>query len=105
MSDLLTWFEALEHMYREALEKEFDIAIIGCGAYGFPLAAMLKKAGKMTIHMGGATQSLFGIKCKRFDEAPDYSHIRQFYNTSWTYPNESETPFDSNKVEGGCYWK
>ena len=55
--------------------------------------------------MGGATQSLFGIKCKRFDEAPDYSHIRQFYNTSWTYPNESETPFDSNKVEGGCYWK
>lgn len=99
-----TWFEALEYMYKEALKYEFDIAIIGCGAYGFPLAAMLKKAGKSVIHMGGATQSLFGIKCKRFDEANDYNNIRRFYNDHWTYPSKEETPSNKKSVENGCYW-
>ena len=56
-----TWFEALDYMYEEAMKIDFDIAIIGCGAYGIPLAAMLKKAGKHAIHLVGATQLLFGI--------------------------------------------
>lgn len=54
------WFEALEHMYSEAMKEDFDVAIIGCGAYGFPLAAKIKKAGKIGIHLGGAAQLLFG---------------------------------------------
>ncbi|MFT4305092.1 MAG: hypothetical protein ACMXX8_03285, partial [Candidatus Woesearchaeota archaeon] len=33
------WFEALEYMKSEINEIDFDIAIIGCGAYGLPLAA------------------------------------------------------------------
>lgn len=40
------WFDALDWMEQEAISKEFDVAIIGCGAYGFPLAARLKKHGK-----------------------------------------------------------
>ena len=40
------WFEALEWMFEEAMKLDFDVAIIGCGAYGFPLAAKLRKAGK-----------------------------------------------------------
>ena len=36
-----TWFEALEWMYQEAMKIDFDVAIIGCGAYGMPLAATL----------------------------------------------------------------
>ena len=55
------WFEALLWMEDEAMKKEFDIALIGCGAYGFPLAARLKKQGKKAIHLGGALQILFGI--------------------------------------------
>lgn len=43
----------------EALKFDFDVAIIGCEAYGFPLAARLKRAGKIVVHMGGATQILF----------------------------------------------
>ena len=38
-----TWFEALEYMFEETMKIDFDIAIIGCGAYGMPLAAKLKK--------------------------------------------------------------
>ena len=95
------WFEALNWMYEEAMKLDFDVAIIGCGAYGFPLAAMLKRAGKQAIHMGGATQLLFGIKGKRWDEMPQVS---KWYNDAWVRPNEEEQPKRKELVEEGCYW-
>ena len=95
------WFEALEWMYQEAMKIDFDIAIIGCGAYGFPLAARIKKAGKQAVHMGGATQILFGIKGKRWDKHPV---IGKLYNEFWVRPDESETPQSAKKIEQGCYW-
>ncbi len=99
-----TWFDALNWMYEEALKKDFDVAIIGCGAYGFPLAAKLKMAGKQAIHLGGATQIMFGIKGKRWDEVKSYQYIRELYNDNWIYPGEEEKPMRANTVEGGCYW-
>lgn len=95
------WFEALNYMYEEAMKKDFDIAIIGCGAYGMPLAAKLKIAGKQAIHMGGVTQLLFGIKGKRWVESP---MVKLNFNEAWVYPTESETPRGSQKVENNCYW-
>lgn len=56
-----TWFEALDYMTRECEKLDFDIAILGCGAYGFPLAARIKNMGKIALHMGGVTQILFGV--------------------------------------------
>ena len=98
------WFEALDYMYQEAMKIDFDIAIIGCGAYGMPLAAKIKQAGKQTIHLGGATQLLFGIKGKRWVE--DYpTKIATLFNDAWVYPDESEIPRAAKVVEGGCYWK
>ncbi len=93
------WFEALEYMYQEALRIDFDVAIIGCGAYGMPLAAKLKKAGKKAIHLGGVTQCLFGIKGKRWLNNPNIP-----MNEYWVFPSEDETPAGASKVEGGCYW-
>ena len=99
-----TWFEALEYMYKEALKIDFDVAIIGCGAYGMPLAAKLKQAGKQTIHLGGATQLLFGIKGRRWEE--NYpSKIARCFNDAWVYPLDSEKPKNGGTVEQGCYWK
>lgn len=99
-----TWFDALEYMYKEALKIDFDIVIIGCGAYGMPLAAKLKGAGKQAIHLGGATQLLFGIKGRRWEE--NYpSKIATFFNEHWVYPNKEETPQNAKVVERGCYWK
>ena len=95
------WFEALDWMYTEAVKIDFDTAIIGCGAYGFPLAAKLKAAGKQAFHMGGATQLLFGIKGGRWDNHPV---IGRLYNEHWVRPAESERPRSANIVEGGCYW-
>lgn len=95
------WFEALDYMYEEAIKLNFDIALIGCGAYGFPLAAKLKDAGKMAVHIGGALQLLFGIKGKRWDE---HEIISKMYNDYWVRPNEKDRMKQAEKVEGGCYW-
>jgi len=95
------WFEALEYMYDEAMKRDFDIALIGCGAYGFPLAAKIKKAGKQAIHMGGSLQILFGIKGKRWD---NHEIIGRMYNEAWVRPGEKDIPQKKEIVEGGCYW-
>lgn len=43
---------------------EYDVCLIGCGAYGFPLAAHAKRTGHKAIHLGGSLQLLFGIAGK-----------------------------------------
>lgn len=96
-----TWFDALEYMYKECMKEDFDVAIIGCGAYGFPLAAKLKKAGKIAVHMGGSTQLLFGIKGKRWD---NNDRISGMYNKYWVRPNDNERPKKLSEIEEGCYW-
>lgn len=95
------WFEALDFMKKEIDSKDFDIAIIGCGAYGFPLAAHVKRMGKKAIHMGGPTQMLFGIKGKRWEENEKFETI---INDYFVNPTNQDIPKDFNKVEGGCYW-
>lgn len=95
------WFEALDYMYGEAMCTDFDVALVGCGAYGFPLAARLKQAGKIAIHMGGVTQVLFGIKGKRWDLYPD---AHRLYNEHWVRPSPDEMPGNAQAVEDGCYW-
>jgi hypothetical protein len=57
-----TWFDAYEHMCAEISGIDFDVALLGCGAYGLPLAAHVKRLGKKSVHLGGALQILFGIK-------------------------------------------
>lgn len=91
------WFEALEHMEREIASKDFDIALIGCGAYGFCLAAAIKRMGKKAVHIGGPLQLYFGIKGKRWDNMG-------MYNEHWVSPNKNERPANLTKVEDGCYW-
>ncbi|SEG16002.1 hypothetical protein SAMN02910276_02026 [Butyrivibrio sp. Su6] len=98
-----TWFDALDYMYQEAMKRDFDVAIIGCGAYGMPLAAMIKKAGRKAIHMGGVTQCLFGIKGKRWINSPIDKKIP--INENWIFPSENETPEGARNVEDACYWK
>jgi hypothetical protein len=95
------WFEALYDMQEKIAKIEFDVAIIGCGAYGFPLASFIKDQGKQAIHMGGATQILFGIKGQRWDSREFYASL---YNEYWVRPSEDETPKNFQNVEAGCYW-
>lgn len=95
------WVEALYYMKDQCQNHEFDVAIIGAGAYGLPLAAHIKTMGKQAIQMSGATQILFGIKGKRWDSHPV---ISGFYNEFWIRPSENEKPPEIGRVEGGSYW-
>lgn len=97
-----TWFEALEHMCREIDKIDFDIALIGAGAYGMPLAAHVKRMGRKAVHMGGITQLLFGIKGGRWDHIPKYAKC--LYNTHWSHPLPEDRPNNYQTVENGSYW-
>ena len=105
-SSFKDWFEALTYMQAEMDKIEYDICLIGCGAYGFPLAAHAKRRGKKAVHLGGALQLLFGIRGKRW-ENPNLNenyNIASYMNESWTRPREEEKPHLADNVEGGCYW-
>jgi len=95
------WFQALEWMKSEIDKRDFDIAIIGCGAYGFPLAAHVKQIGKKAVHMGGAVQYLFGIQSNASENNKD---IVDMINGYWVRPSQAETPRGVEKVENSRYW-
>ncbi len=95
------WFEALDYMTEQVNNYSFDVAIIGCRAYGFPLASRIKNMGKVAIHLGGETQILFEIKGKRWDNHP---FISKLYNENWVRPVDIDRIKNSDIIENGCYW-
>lgn len=101
-SRFCTWFDALNYMVEECKKIDFDIALIGCGAYGFLLANEIKKMGKAAIQSCGCTQMLFGVLGKRWTE--DSVLMSEVVNDFWIRPGENERPQGSQKVENGCYW-
>ena len=95
------WFDALTEMERRMDAADYDVAIVGAGAYSLPLAAHARDTGHAAIQMSGATQLLFGIKGKRWDDHPVISKL---YNPAWVRPDETEGISNKEKVEGGSYW-
>jgi len=105
-NDFADWFEALDYMKAETDKTDYDICLIGCGAYGFPLAAHVKRMGKKVVHLGGCLQLLFGIRGARW-ENPDYHPVFKYtalMNDHWVRPCEEEKPKNAEQVEGACYW-
>jgi hypothetical protein len=106
-----TWFDALDWMKSEMDKVDYDIALIGCGAYGFPLAAHAKRSGHQAVHIGGVLQLLFGIKGNRW-ENPHYgagawgkeNAYNELFNQYWEYPDNEYKPKIASQVEGSCYW-
>lgn len=94
------WFGALNGMKDEIKSRDFDIALIGCGPYGLPLATYIKDLGKQAIHLGGATQLYFGVKGKRWVEDPLY---KDAFDENWIYPLEEDVTSVAKNIEDGCY--
>lgn len=114
-SEFKDWFNALKYMEDKVSSIDFDIAILGCGAYGLPLAAYIKRLGKQAIHLAGGTQLLFGIKGNRWTE--QYEDVRHYrpgvdinvnyrllFNENWIFPLAEDKPKGAEKVENACYW-
>jgi len=96
-SPFSTWSEGLEKLAESVLGRDFDVALIGAGAWSLPLAARLKEAGRTAVHLGGETQLIFGIKGQRWE---GYG----IYNEHWVRPSTAETPAGFLQKEQGCYW-
>lgn len=100
------WFEALGWMENQMDQIDYDVALIGCGAYGFCLAAHAKRRGKKAVHLGGVLQLLFGIKGNRWEDKkyhPIYDYTTLF-NDYWVKPDKVFRPDNAEQIEGACYW-
>jgi hypothetical protein len=95
------WFASLDAMKRQMELLDFDIALVGAGAYSLPLVVHAKKLGKQAIHLGGGTQVYFGIKGDRWEQD---SSFQKYFNVSWIRPLPEDTPKQNHLIENGCYW-
>ena len=93
-------------------KTEYDIALIGCGAYGFPLAAHAKRTGHQAIQLAGSLQLLFGIIGHRWTRRMygvkewgiKEGQYADLMNEYWVRPNEGLKTQNAQEVENGCYW-
>lgn len=90
------WKEALDFMIADIEKIDFDVALLGCGVYGVPLSVHIKRMGRQAIYTGGATQIIFGIKGKRWDNLG-------IYNEHWVRPFPEDVPQNMNLIEGGTF--
>lgn len=93
------FFEAYRHMENDIRKLDFDVAFVGAGAYGFPLAVEIKKMGKIALETCGSTPLFFGV----YGERNVRQGIAEYMTDAWIRPME-EPPKEYKKVEGGCYW-
>ncbi len=98
-----SWENILAIVMAEIEQKNFDVALLGCGGYSLLLGAKIKKMGKSAIHMGGSTQILFGIRGTRWEDKPWFL---ENLNDYWTYPLAEDKPEEKAMVncENACYW-
>ena len=101
-TDYPDWFSALNSMKEQMSSMDYDIALIGCGAYGMHLAVHAKRMGRIGIHTAGWTQMLFGIYGNRW--LNDEPQFKRFINSYWVRPSSDETPQNAQSIENGCYW-
>ena len=81
---------------------DFDIALVGCGAYGYLLANAIKSMGKSVVQTCGCTQMIFGVLGKRWME--DEQLMKEVVNDYWIRPSGDEIISKMSNVEDGCYW-
>jgi hypothetical protein len=104
VTEFESWSLALEDLKKRVSAIDFDVALLGCGAYGLPLAYFIKKqCGKTAIHLGGTLQLLFGIKGRRWLED---SGVNWAFNEFWCYPIAEDRPDNFKLGERGQtpYW-
>jgi len=100
-SNIKSWKNAVDYTVQRVLNEGCEVAIIGCGGIGMIIGHELKKHGLQCIVMGGATQILFGIKGKRWE---NHNVISKFFNDAWVFPPDTCKPNNSALIENGCYW-
>jgi hypothetical protein len=97
----LTWWGVYGDIAKVVRAGQYDVALLGCGGLGLPLAVMARLAGKIGLHLGGHLQLMFGVYGNRFLEQEWH---KRWINEAWVRPESHEVPQSASRVEGGCYW-
>lgn len=95
------WNEHLQELIGRVVDQDFDVALIGAGAYGLPVGKAIKDSGRQALHLGGITQLLFGVTGNRW---ASHSQLGKYADDTWTRPSDKERPHGHTSVERGAYW-
>jgi hypothetical protein len=97
-----TALQLFENIKAQITQRDFDIALIGAGGLGIPLASFVKRMGKIGISLGGHLQVLFGVIGKRWRDREDWQH--DYFNEWWIDMPARYKPHASNVSDAGAYW-
>jgi hypothetical protein len=95
------WITALADLKAQMDALDYDVVLVGAGAFSLPLVAHARRRGKVGVHLGGTLQVLFGVYGGRWKDNKDF---QRFINENWVRPNQNETPPTVHKIENACYW-
>lgn len=96
-----TAFDLLEVIKAEIATREFDVALIGAAGLGIPIAAFIKRMGKVGLSLGGHLQVLFGVLGKRWKESEEWQS--RYVNPAWIDMPSSYRP-DLRESYEAAYW-
>jgi hypothetical protein len=95
------YFETLDAVYDEIKKIDFDIALLGCGAYGHMLCHLIDgELKKDAVYVGGNIQTMFGILSER-EKIHNPPESTEYWITE--IPEEYRPP-NYKMIENGCYW-
>jgi hypothetical protein len=97
----LGWEGNLRRLMVDVASSAFDVAIVGAGPYGLPIAAFIKRLGRTAIHLGGSTQLLFAIRGARWERSELYASAM---DETWVRPISQEIPPHASAFEHAPYW-
>lgn len=82
---------------------QFDVALIAAGGLAIPLAAHIKRSGRIGISLGGHLQVLFGVLGRRWRSREWWA--QHYFNEAWIdMPERYRPPHWQQLTDGGAYW-
>jgi hypothetical protein len=76
-----TALDRLDEIAGSLASRNFDVALIAAGSLGIPIAAAVKRLGRIGISLGGHLQVVFGVHGERWLAEPDWH--RDYFNDAW----------------------
>lgn len=98
-----TCIDLVDDIARRMESIDFDVALIGAGGLGIPIAATAKRLGRVGLSIGGELQVLFGVRGQRWREDPLWK--TRYFNDAWIdMPDRYYPPNKDRLADGGAYW-
>ncbi|MCW5771355.1 MAG: hypothetical protein KIT16_06945 [Rhodospirillaceae bacterium] len=98
-----TSIDVFDDIARRMAAVDFDVALIGSGGLGIPIAAEAKRLGRVGISLGGELQILFGVKGGRWRDDPSWQ--RKYFTDAWIdMPPRFHPPGKQRLADRGAYW-